>query len=336
MTLSRFFCVLATLGLCYAAAIKKSGYVDEINGIEVAPWSPEMYDFRSNNQETTQGWATTKKPQPNPQPEPQPEPEPEPEQPGTTCSCGKANSKSLRIVNGQNAEANEFPWQVALFSNYGQQFDCGGSIVSKRHVVTAAHCVEHPDAAYYYKVAVGAHNKAKETLTKLEVKKITNHPNWNRKTLDSDLSIIELSEDLAFDAKVSPICLPSKNEDYSGKTATISGWGRIYGGGPGADILQKAQFSVWSAEQCSRTWGAGYTTRMLCAGGNSQTGVSGCNGDSGGPITVLERGHHELIGATSFGPKTCSANDGPSVYARISETSLYDFVMTHTRGTQVC
>ena len=44
-----------------------------------------------------------------------------------------------RIVGGQNAENNQFPYQISLrFNNY---HICGGSIISKNYVITAAHCV---------------------------------------------------------------------------------------------------------------------------------------------------------------------------------------------------
>ena len=53
-----------------------------------------------------------------------------------TCTCGKANT-SNRIVGGVDTEKHEYPWQVGL--NLGGAL-CGGTIISSRHVLTAAHC----------------------------------------------------------------------------------------------------------------------------------------------------------------------------------------------------
>ena len=79
---------------------------------------------------------------------------PPPPRPTTTtikppgnCKCGVArgsNSRKTRgrIVGGEDAKKNEFPWQVALSmsSSAGSLF-CGGSLLSSNTVLTAAHCI---------------------------------------------------------------------------------------------------------------------------------------------------------------------------------------------------
>lgn len=56
-------------------------------------------------------------------------------------ACGARNvfEDSERIVGGDNAAPNAWPWIVVLF-NGGRQF-CGGSLIDNIHVLTAAHCV---------------------------------------------------------------------------------------------------------------------------------------------------------------------------------------------------
>ena len=60
------------------------------------------------------------------------------------CQCGVTNAPTKqitdRIINGQEALPNEFPWQVALVRAGGHSPICGGSVISDRHVLTAAHC----------------------------------------------------------------------------------------------------------------------------------------------------------------------------------------------------
>ena len=65
------------------------------------------------------------------------------------CQCGIANSKKNEdvqqdayIINGQETKRNEFPWQVALVKAGFHNPFCGGSIISDRHILTAAHCTE--------------------------------------------------------------------------------------------------------------------------------------------------------------------------------------------------
>lgn len=53
--------------------------------------------------------------------------------------CGIANHKH-RIVGGNVTQVNEFPWVVAL-TRYGRLY-CGGALITDKHVLTAAHCVQ--------------------------------------------------------------------------------------------------------------------------------------------------------------------------------------------------
>jgi len=56
-------------------------------------------------------------------------------------NCGAKNGflDQERIVGGQNADPNEWPW-IAVMFNGGRQF-CGGSLIDNIHVLSAAHCV---------------------------------------------------------------------------------------------------------------------------------------------------------------------------------------------------
>ena len=58
------------------------------------------------------------------------------------CTTGqRRNFNSTKIVNGQNANFGDAPWQVALTveTSGGKQF-CGGTLINENWVLTAAHC----------------------------------------------------------------------------------------------------------------------------------------------------------------------------------------------------
>lgn len=48
-----------------------------------------------------------------------------------------------RVINGQLAAINQFPWHVSIEGNLtnGQPALCGGALISNAFVLTAAHCV---------------------------------------------------------------------------------------------------------------------------------------------------------------------------------------------------
>lgn len=53
--------------------------------------------------------------------------------------CGERNEVS-RIIGGDEAGFNEFPWIVKLI--YFKRFYCGGMVINDRYVLSAAHCVK--------------------------------------------------------------------------------------------------------------------------------------------------------------------------------------------------
>ena len=56
------------------------------------------------------------------------------------CLCGKTGEILTRIVGGQPATKNEYPWQVGMVTPSGSRPFCGGSLITSNTVLTAAHC----------------------------------------------------------------------------------------------------------------------------------------------------------------------------------------------------
>merc|ERR1711933_336080 len=66
--------------------------------------------------------------------------------PSGSCRCGVPQVNRNRIVGGQPAVKNEYPWLVALFRSGSARPFCGGVLLSSRTVLTAAHCNVYPNS----------------------------------------------------------------------------------------------------------------------------------------------------------------------------------------------
>jgi len=53
---------------------------------------------------------------------------------------GTSRTRTSRVVGGEDADAAEWCWQVALINSLNQYL-CGGALIGTQWVLTAAHCV---------------------------------------------------------------------------------------------------------------------------------------------------------------------------------------------------
>merc|ERR1740131_614375 len=244
-----------------------------------------------------------------------------------TCGCAPVSS-SNRIVGGKEVNPKgKLPYQV-LFrpcNSEGRCGVCGGTIVNKRFVITAAHC--YNSMFTKMEVIVGEHNECdgvNEGGKLIKVKKITLHPDYNSRTIDNDIAVLELAEDLTFTKKIKPACLPSsETKDYSGSASTVSGWGGTIGYGPNDQQPQQprqctlketiVKLLKGSDPMCSKYLKTSSSKNKLCAFAKD---TDACQGDSGGPLTVPENGKYTLVGVVSYG-SGCASSSTPGVYVRV-------------------
>merc|ERR1712032_1143427 len=221
-----------------------------------------------------------------------------------TCDCAPVTASS-RIVGGKEVNPKyRLPYQAFVYPSVPGvgSFMCGGTIVNKRYVITAAHCTDYRGSTITdVRVAIGEHSicdgVTNEGGSWISAKRVVNHPN------------------------IKPACLPtSATKDYSSLASTISGWGGTigYSGAqpqqPRQCELKESVVKVLSptSQKCSSFLGTTTSTSKLCAWAE---GTDTCQGDSGGPLTVAENGKFVLIGVVSYGAGCAAAT--PGIYARV-------------------
>jgi len=246
--------------------------------------------------------------------------------------CGVSNT---RIVGGQDATENQFPWQCAILNSDNTFYGCGATIISCDPViiVSAAHCFEGNNALPGgKKVSCGAHMMGGVLTSpapldtneeRLTITEIRNHPDYDDTTFNNDIAVIKVSGSFSCSPdKIWPTCLPSSERyTYVGWEDTIvSGWGTLSSGGALSDILQWVKVPPVSDATCNQpdSYNGQITANMICVGQTSG-GKDACQGDSGGPLVSRATGvdsGYSLIGVVMT--YNCGLQPKPTVHTEVS------------------
>merc|ERR1711884_3350 len=240
-------------------------------------------------------------------------------------TCGRFPKP--RVVNGEKANLTDIGYQVYFRMAGGYQ--CGGSIIGKKHILTAAHCTDGMvlDGSF---IIAGDETKGDDNFSDgqhYEIAKVIQHPDYTGvqwPTADGDplsfmrhdISILELSTEIQFNEKVYPICLPSSDFCLkNGQKLLVSGWGVTEDESLSKDLLQA---EVELLNVC--LYGEHDDVHKICAQGMDEPVTDTCQGDSGGPLAYFDSdGVATNYGVVSYGPQECATKNNPGIYVRVSE-----------------
>ncbi|XP_065267350.1 coagulation factor IX-like [Emys orbicularis] len=223
-----------------------------------------------------------------------------------------------RITGGSFCHRGHCPWQVLIRNSRGYGF-CGGSLISSRWVVTAAHCLE---IVKPHHVTVGDFDKHQREVKeqKIEVQQSWIHPHYDSDNYNGDIALLYLSSDVVFNEYALPICLPNPNLATllasEGTRGMVSGWGSTHHRGPGTRFLMKVKLPIVSMETCRQSTAKLITDNMFCAGYAAKA-HDACKGDSGGPFAVSYHDTWYLLGIVSWG-EGCAEERKYGAYTRVA------------------
>ncbi|XP_073451537.1 complement C1r-A subcomponent-like [Aquarana catesbeiana] len=267
-----------------------------------------------------------------------------------TCKpvCGMPSNPVTghsRIINGAEAKAGNFPWQVLLLKN-GRG---GGILIGEHWVMTAAHVIRdkageaNPDDANSLHVFIG--DTDVDQLIKrsnLAVREVHVHPSYIPGYHDHDIALIRLKDPVTMDENTSPICLPGDGDESlydAGTVGYVSGYGmternRI------SNLLKYVALPMVQRDRCqehlkkkqsalpssSKIKGVKFTENMFCAGfpEAEKRQQDSCQGDVGGPYASQNGDKWVATGIVSWG---IGCGTGYDYYTKVS--NYMDWIKGH-------
>ncbi|XP_065081006.1 trypsin-4-like [Ochlerotatus camptorhynchus] len=222
------------------------------------------------------------------------------------CSSisGSVLKSNGKIVGGDAVEIEQFPYQVAVLDVDYQI--CGGTIVSERWILTAAHCTDDT-IPRYLSVRVGSSFHQHGGVVH-QVESVVQYPDHDPYGWLNDFALLHLETSLDFGAVAQRVELASTDADMDFEAdCLISGWGRTMNDSQSYDQLRAAHVRLVPRDKCNQYYGGKVDEKMVCAGG---AGQDSCQGDSGGPLVC----NGKQVGIVSWG-KGCG--NYPGVYANV-------------------
>ncbi|KAF8791070.1 U21-ctenitoxin-Pn1a like protein [Argiope bruennichi] len=241
-------------------------------------------------------------------------------------NCGRTSvpldELSYRIIGGSFAKAGQYPWMVSLQKKVGDTFihKCGGSILNKNWIVTAAHCVFN-NTDEKFRILAGLYKLSDEnasTVKKYEVSQFVVHEDYDESIIYHDIALLKTSTPIDIagsNGYINEICLPGKDKRDPTGDAIVIGWGDTEVEGDHSDTLKHVDVPLVRRDECKKRV-KGQTKiyeHVLCAGSE---GKDSCQSDSGGPLMQIKNSKAVLIGIVSNGIK-CGTKEYPSKYTKV-------------------
>ena len=203
--------------------------------------------------------------------------------------CGVVHHHEKRIVGGNETTPYAMPWTVALLYPNGNTL-CSGVLISSWNILTAAHCTNQLGFEQPFSIVIGEHYLRNATNGSMHFpSSVIPHPDYvDGSYSGDDIAIVTLSEQIQLGSRAVHVCLPSPNINdtfLSGKSLTVSGWGRTSTSASTSDVLRSVEIPYVNITTCQsieiNSW-TNITENMICTGDLQNGGVSTCHGDSGG------------------------------------------------------
>jgi len=248
------------------------------------------------------------------------------------------------IIGGKPSEKGKWPWVVSLVrwrpDEEVYRHTCGGSLLTPKYVLTAAHCLEYPPDDYQIKIGIYSQVEDDAEETRF-IKRIISHPDYSPGDgYPNDIGVIELDQEVDISNPFVGLAkLPRADDEPVGNPdCWIAGWGRINPdptNWTSASVLMEVNTAVHDLKTCREIWmeflnstETDILDQHICIG---LPDLGACHGDSGSPAQcdLTGKGDWTIVGLNSWGTGSrCAA--ATNAFVRL--TWFLDWIREHVPG----
>ncbi|XP_067641419.1 serine protease persephone-like isoform X2 [Eurosta solidaginis] len=246
------------------------------------------------------------------------------------------------ILGGSPVAPGEYPHMAAIgyasINEGGPPYEirCGGTLIDKRFVLTAAHCVNRRDVIpIIVRLGVTDFSSADQMQNSIDVpiETVHIHKDYNSLQKYDDIAIIELKNEIEYSSLVFPACLHTDLTDPPANAQlNVTGWGTTnLRTKEKSDVLLTARVKILNLENCNASYASqgilpsrGIVSTQMCTR-DPDFKSDACWGDSGGPLNLIineSSRQMQVIGIVSAGSGCASV--APSLYTRVA--AYLDFI----------
>jgi len=250
-------------------------------------------------------------------------------------------SVTPRIVGGTAVPNGKYPFMVYIdLYRYGKfSGACGGSLIDRDSVLTAAHCFDPsrplpvPTKAVLAVGVTDLRQLNQGQIRHVVFKDSYLHPRYNpQRNYSYDVAVLKLDRAVTGIQPIKVATANQNNLETPGRKLTVAGWGVTREGGKGPlNRMREVSVPVVSDARAKRAyaplppWGTYFPSLMVAAG---KGGKDTCQGDSGGPL--FDSGSRTQVGITSTGVG-CGRARYPGRYTEVNNPEIRQFILAAAR-----